>query len=64
LAAKPEIYAKWYTSMQCMHSLSPRVSSCSSHESTLGPLAPTRNLPATRSNPSRRSQGNSENTRS
>ena len=37
--------------MQCMHSLCPRVSSCSSHESTLGPLAATRNEPATRSNP-------------
>ena len=64
LAAKSEICAEWYTSMQCMHSLCLRVSSCSSHESTLGPLAPTRNEPATRSNPSRRSQGDSENARS
>ena len=50
--------------MQCMHRLCLRVSSCSSHESTLGPLAPTRNEPATRSNPSRRLQGDSENARS
>ena len=64
LAAKSEICAEWYTSMQCMHSLCLRVSSCSSHESTLGPLAPTRNEPATRSNASRRSQGDSENARS
>ena len=52
LAAKSETYAGWYTSMQCMHSLCLRVSSCSSHESTLGPLAPTRIPSTTRSNPS------------
>ena len=47
-----------------MHSLCLRLPSCSSHESTPGPLAPTRNPPPSRSNPRGRSQGNSGNTRS
>ena len=62
LATKSHIYARWYTSMQRMHSLCLRAPSCSSHESTPGPLAPARNPPATRSNPRGRSPGNSKNT--
>ena len=58
------IYSRRHTSMQRMHSLCLRLPSCSSHESTPGPLAPTRNPPPSRSNPRGRSQGNSGNTRS
>ena len=50
------IYSRRHTSMQRMHSLCLRLPSCSSHESTPGPLAPTRNPPPSRSNPRGRSQ--------
>ena len=64
LATRSWIYSRRHTSMQRMHSLCLRLPSCSSHESTPGPLAPTRNPPPARSNPRGHSQGNSGNTRS
>ena len=60
LATRSWIYSRRHTSMQRMHCLCLRLPSCSSHESTPGPLAPTRNPPPARSNPRGHSQGNSE----